>query len=463
MPQAETVALPKRLPIILNPENRSESTGKDARLVNGYMEKMPSGEYQLYSRPGTLLDSRPPGANAAGYGSFNWLGDVYSVFGTALYKNGTSIGTTDATNGVYRFSSSSGTTPRLVLGNGVKAYTYDGTTFAQITDPDFPTAFYKGWSYLDKTTYVMSTPNKINGSDLDNPTAWDSLNLINAQIAPDKGVGLDKQLVYTVAFKQWTTEVFYDAQNSTGSPMGTVQGAKINFGAASIETVQDIDGSLYWVATNRNSSPQIIRVDNLKPSIISTPAVERILDGADFTACFSWTIKEWGHWFYVLTLKTDNITLAYDTKEGLWSQWTDTDGNYFPIVSSTYNSSGVHILQHETNGKLYLAKGTYVNDDGSLFTVDMYLPNFDGGTRRRKQLNVMTFVGDQTPGSVIQVRGSDDDYQTWSNFRNVYMEKKKPLLTNCGTFEKRAYHLRHRCNARLRLQAIELQMDLGTL
>lgn len=465
MPQAETVALPKRLPLVINPENRSDSTSKDAKLINGFMEKTQEGEYQLYSRPGTLLSSQPSGGAASGYGCYNWLGDLYSVFGTVLYKNNTNIGTVDATGGVYRFSQTSGATPRLVLGNGVKAYTYDGSSFAVISDGDFPATFFKGWAYLDKTTYVMATPNHIQGSDLDDPTSWDPLNVINAQIAPDLGIGIEKQLVYVVGFKQWTTEIFYDAANSTGSPLGTVQGAKVNYGCATIESVQDVDGVLYWVCTNRNSSPQIIAMDNLKPLIISTPAIERLIDDADFTQCYSFSLKEWGHWFYVLTLPASNLTLVYDIKEHMWAQWTDTNGNYFPMVSATFNSTGHHILQHVSNGNLYVMDATYVNDDGALFTTDIYTPNFDGGTRRGKQLNFMWFIGDRTPGSVLKVRHNDKDYQAnaWSNFRTVDMNTTRPFLDREGSFERRAYHLSHRCNARLRMQAIDLQMDLCVL
>lgn len=465
MPQVATVALPKRLPLVINPENRADSTDMDAKLVNGFMEKTSEGEYQLYSRTGLGASVQPSGGAATGRGMYNWLGNVYSAFGGFLYKNNTSLGAIDTTNGMYRFDQSSGGTPRLILGNGVKGYSYDGTTFAQITDPQFPTSFYKGWAYLDKTTYLMYPPNNILGSDLDNPTSWDSLNLINAQVAPDLGVGIGKQLVYVIAFKQWTTEVFYDAQNSTGSPLGTVQGAKVNYGCASIETVQDIDGTLFWVCTNREASPQVMMLDNLKANIISTPSVERLIAGADFTACASWVYKAWGHWFYGVTFKNDNLTLVYDVREKLWAQWTDTNGNYFPIVAASTNAAGQHIFQHESNGKYYVADPTYVNDDGSLFTTDIYTPNFDGGTRRGKMLNYMWFVGDRMPGSILQVRHNDHDFATdkWTNFRTVDMNTQRPFLDKEGTFERRAYNLRHRCNARLRMKAIDLQLDLCVL
>jgi hypothetical protein len=43
------------------------------------------------------------------------------------------------------------------------------------------------------------------------------------------------------------------------------------------------------------------------------------------------------------------------------------------------------------------------------------------------------------------------------------MSVKKPVLMNCGTFMRRVVHIRHQADTRLRLQAIELQLDLGTL
>ena len=460
---AQTLEIPKRLPLVVSPENRDYSTAKDSRLVNGFIEKSETtGEYHLYKRQGLAVDTTLSGA---GQGVYNWKGDIYAVFGTSLYKNGVSIGTVDATGGVYAFDQTLGATPYLVLGNGVKAYTWDNTTLAQITDVDFPAAFVKGWAYLDGTSYVMTAKAEIQGSDLNNPTSWDPLNVLIAQIEPDGGVALGKQLVYVIAFKQWSTEIFYDAANATGSPLGTVQGAKVNWGCANAASIQNVDGILFWIATNRNASVQVLALDNLKPQVISTPPIERLLDEADTSAgnVFSWSFKDEGHWFYGITLKSENLTLVYDYKERMWAQWTDKNGNYFPFVSATFDSDGNHIFQHETNGKLYKLDSTFWTDAGDLITVDIYTPNFDAGVRRRKQMNFLEFIGDQTPGSILQVRKSDDDYQTWSNFRTVDLSKRRPYLTGCGTFYRRAHHFRHACNTPLRLQAIEMQLDIGVL
>lgn len=468
MPQAPTVAQPLRLPLVVQPENRDEDTLKDAKLINGYVEKVElTGEYQVYKRPGLLQTGSTQ--SGTGRGVYNWLGDVYAIFGSTLYKNGSSVGTgLDTTAGVYRFSSCLGATPKLQLGNGVATYNYDsGAGLVAMAGANLPSPAVKGIAYLDGTTYLMNSSASIRGCTVINdPTDWsDVLNRLTAQIEPDGGVALAKQLVYVLALKQWSTEVFYDQQNATASPLGPVQGAKMSYGCANQDSIQEMDGVLLWIATNRGAAPQVLLLENLKPQIVSTKAIDRLLGEADLTNIYSFALKYEGHRFYGITLVPKNLTLVYDMTDKMWMQWTDANGNYWPIVSTTYSTSLGRILQHESNGKLYLFDAEYTNDDGDLITMDLYTPNFDGGTRRRKTLHMIEFVGDKTPGSVLQVRYNDSDYTStgWSNFRNVDMNQKKPFLGKNGTFLRRAYHLRHACNTRFRVQAAELQLDIGTL
>jgi hypothetical protein len=425
-------------------------------------------EHWIYERPGLLEDSRPPAAAATGRGIFNWRDDIYSIFGNKLYKNGVAIaGTVDTTNGNYRFDSCMGATPKLQLGNGVKAYNYDTAGgLVLINDADFPAAFVKGWCYLDGTTYVMTAAAAIQGSDVNDPVNWNPLTVLIAQIEPDRGRALTKQLVYVIAFKEWTTEIFYDAANATGSPLGRVQGSKANWGCLSSDSVREISGALFWIGQSKNSSPEILMMDNLKVETVSTKPIERLLEQATLTNVFSWTLKLEGHRFYILTLKDENLTLAFDLDERGWSQWTDVNGDYLPIVDSCLNSSLQHLLQHESDGRIYLASSAYATDNGELITVDIYTPNFDGGTRRRKTLTLLEVVSDQQAGSELLVRVNDQDYDAakWSGFRRLDLSRKRPFITDCGTFVRRVHHFRHQKPVRMpRIQAVEMQLLLGTL
>lgn len=472
MTQYPSMQLPPRLPLIVTASNRNSSVAKDARLVNCYVEANPqTEEIFIYKRPGLAEASRPPAADVAGYGIFNWEGDIYSIFGNKLYRNGVAVtGTIDNSQQVYKFSSILGAVPKMVFGNGQQAYAYDvaGGITANLhsINVDFPDTFVKGWAYLNGATYVMNPQAVIWGSAINSvsvPGDWTPLNFISAQIEPDDGVALDKQLVYVVAFNQWSTEIFFDAGNPTGSPLGSVPGSKISYGCISADSVQSIDTKLIWITRTRQGSPQVAVMEGLSVTIVSTPSIERLLEGADYTTVYSFVLRVNGHSFYVVTLKESNLTLAYDLSQDLWHQWTDANGNYFPFVGAAVDNQERTILQHESNGRLYYFGMNYTNDAGTVIDSIVYTPKFDASTRRKKTLGIMTFVADKQEGSLLEVSVSDDDYKTWSPPRNVYLSQTNPQLTNCGTFRSRAWKLRHRSDTPMRLQAIEVQYDIGVL
>lgn len=467
--QYPSVQSPPRLPLVVVTSNRNESVTKDARLVNCYIELSKEGELDIYKRPG-LLPAGLISPGTAGSGLFFWDGSVYSIFGDALYRDGLFITAgLNTAGGVYRFDSILGNTPKLVFGNGQAAYATDGTTVSapmHTIDSDYPAQTVKGFAYLNGPIYVMQEAAVIWGSavnSVDQAGDWDPLNFIRAQIEPDRGVFMAKQLVYVVALKQWSTEYFFDAGNPTGSPLGPVQGMKVHYGCAHADSVQKVDDVLIFLSTNQTASLQVSMLNQGAFKVVSTPPIDRLMNNIDTTTIYSWQLKLNGHSFYVITFKESNLTLAYDIVQDLWFQWTDSAGNYFPIVASTYDADQRHVLQHENNGRLYYIDSTAYKDLDEPIVVDIITPAFDGDTYRRKQLNMMKFVGDQVEGSVLQVRRTDNDYQTWSPWRTVDLSASTPMMTNCGTFKKRAYHFRHAQDLPFRLRAVELQYDIGTL
>ncbi len=468
--QYPSVAQPSRLPLVVVTSNRNESVTKDARLVNCYIEVSKEGELDIYKRPG-LSSETVIAVGQLGRGAFFWKGDSYSIYGSTLYRNGVSVAIgLDTTNGVYRFDSILGAIPKMVLGNGKKAYAYTVagglTADLHTIDSDYPIETVKGFAYLNGPIYVMQPQAVIWGSAINSvsvPGDWDPLNFIRAQIEPDDGVFMSKQLVYVVALKQWSTEYFFDAGNPTGSPLGSVQGMKVHYGCAHADSVQKVDDVLIFLSTNQTASLQIAMLNQGAFKVVSTPSIDRLLNGIDIDTIYSWQLKINGHSFYVITFKDSNLTLAYDIVQDLWFQWTDHLGNYFPIIASSYDANGNHLLQHESSGSMFTIDSSSYTDMLRPIIVDIITPNFDADTYRTKQLNIMKFVGDQVEGSTLQVRRSQDDYNTWSNWRNVDLSVKTPMLTNCGSFKKRAYHLRHKSNTPFRIRAVEVQYDVGTL
>lgn len=506
MPQAQTVAVPKRLPLYSPLQTRTSNAPftKDSRLYNGYAEfdKLIE-EYKIYKRPG--LGATPfQQSTGAGLGSYTETGTatVFSVFGTNLWvaqpliaggPASSYIGNIAATvdgSSPYFFETvgtAVNTSRYMVLGNGSAAYTVvldsgppnHRPFFQQITDPNFPAQTAFGWCTLNGFLYVMDlNGNIINTTNTNNPLVWSSTGVIRASSNSDIGVALAKQLNYLIAFKQYTTQVFFDNGNPPpGSPLAPVQDSQIPLGCLVGSSVAQIDNTLLWISSNETISPQVVQMDNLTPKVVSTPDVDRILDNITWTSSNpnnnvrAWVLKHAGHRFYGLNLITNNLTLIYDLDQKAWYFWNDFIGNYWPIVSLAFvppssGQEGVHLAQHATNGNIYPLDGDYnfPTDFGNVFPVDIYTPNFDGGTTRRKMLNMMYFVGDRQSGSKLQVRYSDDDYNSWSNFRTVDLGDSKPRLSDNGTFQyRRAHHFRHQEATPFRLSAVDLQLDLGTL
>lgn len=517
MPQAQTVAIPHRWPLVNRLQTRSPAVPltKDARLINCYAEfDQEDKDYWIYKRLGIAPNptySTTFGGVAGGIFTYSpttlissttnyivyYIGAAPTGTGSGLYEGtpssgSTFIGTLAPIPGTittqYPFFFENvidGTTPNIVMNNGVCAYIIEpvSATLTQISAISFPYPHCPGWAVLDGTLYVMDPSGNIFGSGINAPTSWNALNVIKASSKSDNGIALFTQLSYVVAFKQWTTQIFYDAANPTGSPLSPVPDAQIPVGCLSANSIQKIDDELIWMSSNQIISPQIIKMQNLTTKIVSTPSIERILDNIAFnyqnpgiapytlSTVRSWSFKHNGHRFYGLTSLTLNITLVYDIDQDIWQIWSDPSGNYWPMMNFAYapmqpGLAGLHLAQDYLTGNVYAVDGdySYPNDKGVLYPVDIYTPNISGGTARRKTLNMMYFESDVVVGSVMQTRYSDDDYNSWSNFREVDLSVQKPFLDNEGTFEnRRAYHLRHMRNTPFRIKAGQLQLDVGVL
>lgn len=477
MAQSDSVAVPPRLPLVVLPSNRDSNLRKDARLVNCYIETNEQGEIQIYRRPGIRTFSTPAAATI-GLGLFSWKATassalkVYSIFNDTLYEDGVSVnsGITLLTTQKVYFNSMLGATPKMIFGDTQYAYTwYPANNISanlHSINVEFPEFRVPGFAYLNGATYVMQPEAVIWGSkpnSVDQVGDWDPLDFISAQADPDYGVFMSKQLVYVLAGNEGTTEVFFDAGNAVGSPLGPVQGSIINYGCASADSLQQIGDTNVWLAVEKKTNAlQVVKVEQLGLTVVSTKAIDKLIYQADVDDILSWQVKFWGHSFYVISFPSLNLTLAYDLIEDLWSQWTDTYGDYLRFVDSTFDSENRRILQHKTAGTLSYISPEYYSDTDGLIPVSIYTPSFDAQTRRNKQNGALKFIADQVAGSVLQVRHSDDDYQSWSNFIDVDLSKEDPMITQMGSFRKRAYHFFHKGDQFFRMSAIETQYDIGT-
>lgn len=460
MAQSDDKRIP--LPFASTLSFRDSTRTKDARNVNGFFEKQ-GDENNFVKRFG--LTSYQALAAGSAQGMFSWNNVLYVVINGTLYKNGVVFGSVNSTGGQYYFVSNYNNS-KLMLKNTTNGYYTDGTTLTAISSANYPATTVPGVQYLDGYFVVLTIDNKVVSSSQNDPSTWASTDFLVANIDPSAAVFLGKQLNYLMVLQSQGIEFFYDAGNpSPGSPFGSVPNAFFPIGCASAGSVAALDTSVIWMSQSKSLGRGIMAMSGYQPQKISDQAVEKVLNADALTGVYAYGLKTQGHYFYVLTLTASNVTLVYDFASQSWSEWTSYNGtaeNYFSPVMTT--------LHQNANLLLDISSGVISNADPTVYqdlTQPIYLRSrldpMDFGTSARKTLSSLDIHGDQVAGSTLQIRWSDDDYKTYSNYATIDMSQLRKYTYRLGQFRRRAFEMLHTANTPFRASRIELDMDVGEL
>jgi hypothetical protein len=506
--QNPSVAIPKRFPLVNRMQARSPNLNpeKDARLINCYAELDPEDRaYWIYKRfgiSGTPAYSGPSNSygrginvvpvgltSVANASQLIWVAqetdgnphvfvensDIGAMTSNNLYGLVDIIPTVNAGRVVAVINPNSGA--YAVASNPLVLYELQNISgvlsLLTTVTPTGPVSV----AYLDGYVFYIDVNGNIYNSDAGNPVSFTATSVIKASASSSRGIAIASHLSYIVAFTDITGQVFYDEGNATGSVLGPVPDAQLPVGCFFKDSLASIDNELFWLTYNATGTVQVGRLTNLSYRTCSTPAIEKYLtrlklplgNGTDWI--YGWTLKLAGHRFYGFTSISGNFTFVYDIDQQLWYQWTDVNGNYWPITAiwaqdlGSDNLDTGQYVQRRDAGQVYDISDQYVfnTDYGNVIPVDIYTPNFDGGTTRRKYLRTLYIDGDKVPAK-LKVRHSDDDYNTWSNFREVDLNRKKPRIIQAGSFDRRrAYHFRHQAPTTFRIRDCDMQLDIGTL
>jgi len=328
----------------------------------------------------------------------------------------------------------------------------------------FPTSgLVPGTAYFDTYVFVMTSDGKIWNSEPNNPSKWDALNYITAEAEPDNGVALAKHFNYLIAFGQWSTEFFYDAGNATGSPLLPNPTMRIEFGCANGDSVVQMQQTVVWVAVGRNTGRTVLMLDGTRPTQISDVSIERILNNSKLENVRSYSLKVSGHYFYILNLLDDDLTLVCDVKSKQWCIWTSFVDNQEIILDGVFYTSykNESYALDNIDGKLYnISEDIYTDDAGPIqYRVRTNL--IDAQSTKRKYIGRLEIVGDKI-GATLNIRHTDDDYNNWSQYRTVDLNANRSVLYQNGNFRRRAYEFFSTDNKPLRLLSCEVDIDAGT-
>jgi hypothetical protein len=238
-------------------------TPKQSGISNGY----------LRPADGIVANGTGPGADRGG---INWQGQLYRVMGTKLVEilsSGavTILGDVGGPEGElvtfdYSFD-------LLAIASGGRLYYWDGSTLAQVTDPDLGVVLDVVW--VDG--YFMTTDGEfLVVTELTDPFAINPLKYGSSEVDPDPVVALLKLRNEVYALNRNTIEVF-DNIGGDLFPFQRIDGAQIQKGVIGTFACCVYEETIAFLGSGRNESPGIYLGANATAKKISTQEVDEIL------------------------------------------------------------------------------------------------------------------------------------------------------------------------------------------
>jgi len=332
---------------------------------------------------------------------------------------------------------------------------------------DFPTPHIPTPTFIDG--YILLPY----GSDvyncvLDTPDAWDSSNFLSAEIFPDSVVALARQNNQVVVFGGNSIEFFYDAANINGSPLSRNESTTIQMGCACPYAIYQNEKTFIFVAQSESGGRAVWQVEGFQPKKVSDEFIERIIDAeTNPTACHGFGFRSMGHLFYLINLPTLNRTFVYDTEEKLWHEWSSWSSNTHNVFGYNHmvdRQQGAAYLLHKSTGCLCKLDPTAYTDQGDIITVSIITNRYDMDTYNRKFMSRVRLVVDNYENGTnnsIALRWTDDDYQTWSNWKTIGLTDENPTWFRLGSFRRRAFNVLHNTNNPFRAESIEIDFTEG--
>lgn len=419
------------------------SFASDQQTINMYVRpeasgaKVPAG---LYCTPGLS----PYGTGGTGPCRGNgvvWDGNAYFVSGPNLVKvdpNGvfTTIGTLSTSLGHVSMAASMS---YLMVVDGTDGYTYDGTTFATITDPDFPSCDYvevvDSYFIVNNTTAGKTGQFHISTPDL--PTAWNALDFATAEKKSDKLVRPVWYRGDLLAVGEFTSELYYDSGNAD-FPWDVYPNAIFEYGTPAGDSVVTLGPMLFMLAQDESGGYTIVRSASERPERISNPDIDwSINQMSDVSDAIGFAYKDAGHEFYQITFPSEDKTWVYDNTVGMWHERQSYGIGRHRVHGHVF-FGGKHIVGDYANNQFYLLDNDVYTDNGGVIERVRV-----GGVTHKDRKNIfhrrveidfevgVGLASGQGSDPQAILRWSDDGGHTWSNEHWQSIGKQ-------GEYQKRA-------------------------
>lgn len=415
-----------------------------ARLVNAYAEVLPPDAktpVKLTRSPGIAEWTTVGSGSIAGMHSA--LGALFVVSGSSLYrvdsnKNATLLGSVGSPGNIDIDSN----TDSVVVVNEPNAYYWDGTTFGQITDTDFPGA--GDVEFLDNFL-LFREPNsgRFFSADLGSATDFDALNFATAEGSPDLMNGLKVDHRQAILAGTKSMEIWQNV-GSSGFPFARAINGYIEQGCLNGRTLQKVNQSLMWLADDYT----VRRLEGVTPLRVSTHYIEQKLSETTVSAATAFSYSQGGHIFYVLN--TPEGAFVFDATTSEWAE-RETYGADTWNMKHHAQAFGLELVGDATSNKIGYFSPTTYSEFGAIQRMEWtYQPVYAEGRRAfhdRLEIVLEAGVGlttGQGSDPQIMLDKSDDGGKTWQSLPNrslggIGEYSDRVVWHNLGSSRQRVY------------------------
>lgn len=357
------------------------------------------------------------------------------------------------------------TTTHVIVSDGVKLYTIDAANaLVASTDADLPNPHIPSPIFLDGYIFLAKAGSgDIYNSNLNDPLAWTPGDFISCEMFPDTIRNIAKLNNYLLAFGSESVEYFWDAGNASGTPLQRNDTPIKLLGY--LGGLAQHSNTIYFLGRAYQGTPTVYQLEDFKVKEVGTASIRKYLETvtgiSSGSNVKSSIVSLGGHDFYTLGL--GSYTYVYDIKIDLWTRWAFAATDTFVIRDAFTNdiSAGNFCVFYVTGqDRLRRFDQTTYRDAGTNFTFHIVTKNQMFDSYNQKTCLRASVVADAVAGSVL-LQWTDNDYQTYNSGLSINLARELPATYRLGRFRRRAFKLSFTENLPLRIQKLEVDINLG--
>lgn len=363
-------------------------------------------------------------------GLFAQDGRLFAAAGSTLYSvaaNGTGTGINPiAPGGPATFASNGSRGNQVMVVSGGLGYIYNTSTstFARITDAQFPSGVIT-CGYIDGY-FIAVTSDRFQISDLLDGTSWGAD--VGQRVGASEaivGAIVDHELLWLMGGLR--TEVWHDS-GAASFPFEPVPGVFLEGGLGAPHAVARFGDSIGWLDEDERGGRRVMRNQGYNAVAISTAAIDAMLTALSSVEDMrAWSYQLLGHTFFVLSSPQNKLTLQYDAKEQQWSElayYNPNVGQFEAHRASCHAYAfGKHLVGDRETGAIYELTMDAYDDAGKYkrwLRRTPHLANehkviFHHELELEAEMGVgLTSATAQGHDPIVLMRYSDDGGRTWS-------------------------------------------------